>query len=190
MKKNFILAGVGGQGTVLASKLLAQAGMNKGETAHTAETIGMAQRGGSVVSHVRIGESFAPLIPLKTADFIIGFEPSEALRCIDYLKDDGVVVVSSKTIKPVTASLSGTNYDGVDVLEFLKANVKNLLVIDGDEICKLCGSPKVLNVALLGAVSKFPELGITYDELKQALTDKLPAKILDMNLKALELGAK
>ena len=190
MKKNFILAGVGGQGTVLASKLLAKAFMDKGETAHTAETIGMAQRGGCVVSHVRIGKSFAPLIPMKTADFIIGFEPSEALRCIDYLKDNGIVVVSSKTIKPVTASLSGTNYDGVDVLESLKANVKNLLIIDGDEICNQCGSAKVLNVALLGAVSKFTELGITYDELKQALIKTLPEKILKMNLKALELGSK
>ncbi len=92
---NCILAGVGGQGTVLASKLIAQAAMDKGQNVRTAETIGMAQRGGCVVSHVRVGdEIFSPLIPKHTADIIIGFEPAEAVRCLSYLKKDGTVVVS------------------------------------------------------------------------------------------------
>ena len=84
---NCLLAGVGGQGTVLASKLIAQSAMNRGLNARTAETIGMAQRGGCVVSHVRVGEKIhSPLIPQHKADLIIGFEPAEAVRCLPYLK--------------------------------------------------------------------------------------------------------
>ena len=112
MRKNIILAGVGGQGVVLASKLIASCAMQKGERAHTAETIGMAQRGGSVFSHVRIGEgAYSPLIPYGAADLIIGFEPSEALRALPYLRAGGTVVVSSRAIAPTTATLSGAVFD-------------------------------------------------------------------------------
>ena len=107
MSKSVILCGVGGQGTVLASKLISYAAMAKGEEVKSAETIGMAQRGGSVTSHIRIGEeAFSPLIPKGKADVMIAFEPAEAVRNLDYLKPDGVVVVSQKAVKPVTASLS------------------------------------------------------------------------------------
>ena len=95
MTINCMLAGVGGQGTVLASKLIAQSAMNQGLNARTAETIGMAQRGGCVVSHVRVGEEIhSPMIPFGEADVILGFEPAEAVRCLPYLKKDGAVVVS------------------------------------------------------------------------------------------------
>ena len=96
MNKSILLAGVGGQGTVLASKLIAQAAIDLGFPARTAETIGMAQRGGCVVSHVRIGEAHSPLIPKGKADIIIGFEPAEAVRCLPYLKEEGVVVTTKK----------------------------------------------------------------------------------------------
>ena len=95
MTKNVLLCGVGGQGTVLASRLIALAAMEKGMEARGAETIGMAQRGGSVVSHVRIGgEIYSPMIPHKGADVMIGFEPAEAVRCLPYLKKGGCVAVS------------------------------------------------------------------------------------------------
>ena len=114
---NLLLAGVGGQGTVLASKLLAQAAMAQGLQARTAETIGMAQRGGCVVSHVRIGEeAYSPLIPYGQADLILGFEPAEAVRNLPYLKDGGIVVAAKKAIKPVTASLSGSGYEAGPML--------------------------------------------------------------------------
>src|SRR5690554_4392083 len=105
---NIIFAGVGGQGTVLASKLVAECAMNKGLNAHTAETIGMAQRGGSVVSHVRIGDDvYSPLIPYGQTDLLIGFEPCEAVRNLHYLKRDGTVVVSNRIVTPTTATLTG-----------------------------------------------------------------------------------
>lgn len=185
---NILLAGVGGQGTVLASKVIATA--SKG-TVRTAETIGMAQRGGSVFSHVRTGNGacHSPLIPMGKADMIIGFEPAEAVRCTNYLAPNGVMVVSCTAIKPVTASLSGDSYDGHEALKFLRENVANLTVIDGEEICKKCGSIKVLNVALLGAAARYDSLGLSIEQIKSALTALLPAKALEMNFKALTLGA-
>ena len=140
MNKSILLAGVGGQGTVLASKLIAQAAIDLGFPARTAETIGMAQRGVCVVSHVRIGEAHSPLIPKGKADIIIGFEPAEAVRCLPYLKEEGVVVTTKKAIKPVTASLSGSSYDGTEMIDYLTRNQEKLVVVDGEKICAACGS--------------------------------------------------
>lgn len=189
--KNCMLAGVGGQGTVLASKIIAQAAMKEGLSAHTAETIGMAQRGGCVVSHVRIGENaFSPLIPKGTADVVIGFEPAEAVRCLPYLKEDGAMVVSTKAVQPVTASLSGCSYDADGMLAFLKERVNRLILVDGEEVCRQCGSAKVLNVALLGAAAKVGVLPVTLKQIEDTIREKLPERFLSMNLKALAAGAE
>lgn len=189
--KNCMLAGVGGQGTVLASKIIAQAAMKEGLSAHTAETIGMAQRGGCVVSHVRIGEdAFSPLIPKGTADVVIGFEPAEAVRCLPYLKEGGAMVVSTKAVQPVTASLSGSSYDAEGMLAFLKERVNRLILVDGEEVCRQCGSAKVLNVALLGAAAKAGVLPMTLKQIEDTIREKLPERFLSMNLKALAAGAE
>jgi len=188
---NCILAGVGGQGTVLASKLMAQCAMNQGLKVRTAETIGMAQRGGCVVSHVRMGEDIhSPLIPLKSADVLIGFEPAEAVRSLSYLKEAGTVVVSQRAIKPVTDSLSKTNYEGDEMLKYLSSHVYRLIVIDTDAILAECGTSKVLNIALLGAAVATGDLGVSLEEMEKAIHQKLPRKLIDMNLKALKAGAK
>lgn len=187
MKTDILLCGVGGQGTVLASRLLAFIFMEKGLNVRTAETIGMAQRGGCVVSHMRAGEKIAsPMIPKNGADVIIAFEPAEAVRCIDYLKNGGTVIVNKKAVKPVTASLSGSDYDGISEIEFLKNKAQNVLVIDGDEVCAKCGSAKVLNTVLLAAAVKSGSIGISEDEFKSAITKMLPEKFIDLNLRAVE----
>lgn len=186
---NCILSGVGGQGTILASKLIAQAAMDNGMFARTAETIGMAQRGGSVVSHVRIGDTiFSPIIPKQTADILIGFEPSEAVRNLVYLKKGGTVIVSKNAIKPVTSTLSDNSYFGKEMLAFLLNNVSNVLVVDGENICSLCKSAKVLNVALLGAAAASGALGLTIAQLEETIKSMLPERFVEMNLKALHLG--
>jgi Pyruvate:ferredoxin oxidoreductase and related 2-oxoacid:ferredoxin oxidoreductases, gamma subunit len=188
---NCILAGVGGQGIVLASKLLAQSAMSKGKKVRTAETIGMAQRGGCVVSHVRIGEEIhSPLIPLKSADVIIGFEPAEAVRSLAYLKENGTVIVSQKVIKPVTDSLSKSDYNGDEMLKYLDSHVKRLLVVESETIFAECGSAKVLNIALLGAAVSTGILGISLADIEKTMHEKLPQRFIDMNLKALRAGAK
>ncbi|HAS78716.1 MAG TPA: pyruvate ferredoxin oxidoreductase [Ruminococcus sp.] len=186
MNRNCLLCGVGGQGTVLASKLIAMAAMDKGLEARTAETIGMAQRGGCVVSHVRTGNQiFSPMIPLGQADVIIGFEPAEAVRCLPYLKKDGVVIVNSKPVKPVTASLGNSSYNGSEMIDFLKKNTENLIVVNGDEICEKCGTAKVINVAMLGCAVNSGNLGITLEDVEKAIVSRLPQKFHELNLKAL-----
>lgn len=189
---NIILAGVGGQGTVLASKLIAQTALDKGMTVRTAETIGMAQRGGCVVSHVRIGEALihSPLIPLKSADVLIGFEPAEAIRSLAYLKDDGTVIVSQKAIKPVTDSLSNTDYEGDEMLNYLDSHVKRLIVVDTDTILAACGSAKVLNIALLGAAVSAGVLGVSLADIEEMILKKLAPRFIEMNLKAMRAGAQ
>ena len=111
-RRDILLAGVGGQGTVLASKILARCAIARGEEAHTAETIGMAQRGGCVTSHVRMGKCSAPLIARGCADAIIAFEPAEAVRTLPYLKKGGAVIVNTAAVKPVTDTLASTGYEG------------------------------------------------------------------------------
>ena len=189
MNKSCLLCGVGGQGVVLASKLIAYAAMEQGKFVRTTETIGMAQRGGSVVSHVRMGtEVHSPLIPLKCADMLLAFEPAEAVRCLPYLKVGGTVIVSSKAVKPVTATLSGSTYEGTEMLDYLKKNVENLAILDGEEICSQAGSSRVLNVALLGAAAASGVLDISAEEMESAVAGNVKEKFLDMNRKALTLG--
>lgn len=187
---NCIVAGVGGQGTVLASKLIAQSGMSKGFDVRTAETIGMAQRGGCVVSHVRIGkEIFSPIIPLKSADLLIGFEPAEAVRNLKYLKKDAAIIVSKKAIMPI--AVSGTkDYKGEDMIKFLRNNVKNLIVIDGEAACKKCGSSKVLNMVLLGAAVSSGVMPFSMEDMENTVKSRVKQQFVEMNLQALNLGAK
>lgn len=191
MTRNCLLCGVGGQGVVLASRLIAYAAMEQGDFVRTTETIGMAQRGGSVVSHVRAGrEVHSPLIPAKSADVILAFEPGEAVRCLPYLKENGLVITNSRIVKPVTSSLSGGNYSGQDMIRYLQERTDNLLVVDGEEICRRAGSPKVLNVALLGAAAKCRALGITVEEMLNAVRKNVKEKYIALNETALELGGE
>ena len=187
MSKNIILCGVGGQGTVLASRLISAAAMTKSLPVMSAETIGMAQRGGSVFSHLRIGENvFSPMIALGEADLILAFEPAEAVRMLPYLKDDGRIVVSSRPIQPVTATLSGASYDPQIMLDYLKAHVSHLTVVDTDKATREVGSSKVVNLILLGAALAEGALGFSRDEMRQAIIDKIPAKFHELNFKALD----
>lgn len=186
MRRDCILCGVGGQGTVLASKLIAQAALQKGIAVHTAETIGMAQRGGSVMSHVRMGEGvYAPLIAKGQADLIIGFEPGEAVRCLTYLKKTGTVLCVQGGIRPVTDSLGEGAYDGQDMCAFLKENGPRHLLLNEAEL----GTARVLNVALLGAAAESGLLGFSISDFEAAITEKLPEAYWDMNRKALHAGA-
>jgi len=191
MTKNCLLCGVGGQGVVLASKLIAFSAMKKGLFVRTTDTIGMAQRGGSVVSHVRIGENIhSPIIPLHSADIILAFEPAEAVRALPYLKEGGIAVVNKKAIKPVTATLTGSDYNGDEMLKFLKEQVQNLFVVDGDEICEATGSTKVLNVALLGVLAQSNALDISVGDFEIALEECVAKRFFEINKKALHMGAK
>ena len=178
---------------VLASRLIACAAMEKGMFVRTSETIGMAQRGGSVVSHVRMGEEiYSPMIPKGSADVILAFEPAEAVRSLDYLrrgKEEGIVIVNQKGIQPVTAALGGQGYDGQEMLCFLKGEVKRLYIVDGEEICRQADSAKALNVVLLGVAAACGALGIEREEMEDEIKRRVRPQYQEMNLKALKLGA-
>ena len=187
MKKDIMICGVGGQGTVLASRIIAASAMDEGNAVHSAETIGMAQRGGPVTSHVRIGEdAFSPLIPIGGADLLIAFEPSEAVRNLKYLKKDGFVIVNRVPIKP-TSLAGGADYDGKAEIAFLRSKCR-CLVVDSDTLCAPFGSSKFFNVAVLGAAVGTGELGIREETVRSEIIRIVPERFHEKNLAAFAAG--
>lgn len=185
---NCVICGVGGQGNVLASRLIAQVLLARDEHVKTAETIGMAQRGGSVASHVRGGRPQSPLVPKGCADCLIAFEPGEAVRCIDYLAPGATIVVNTQATQPPVAALQGIDYDGSEALVYLRSLPDATLIeVDGSSICDQVGSAKVLNIALLAAAVKSGALGITRDELEDAIRARVKPRFHEMNLRAVTL---
>ena len=188
--KNVVLTGIGGQGTVLAAKILAQAAQARGWHVRTAETIGMAQRGGSVTSHVRMGNEgehvASPLVGAGAADMLIAFEPGEAARMLGLLDAQGVLVTASNVKQPVTAS----------ALEALKKREGPTVVVDESALLELVGNSKALNIVLLTvAISQRdaqgnPLLGISLDEFKEAIRVCVKPKFVDMNLAAVDAVCK
>ena len=189
MDMDILVCGVGGQGTVLASKLIASAAMSLGNTVHSAETIGMAQRGGSVTSHIRIGDrAYSPLIPLGSADVIIAFEPAEAVRNLMYLKKDGFVIVNRIPVKPATESIHDSGYDGVEMVEYIKKKC-GCLVVDASELCGELGA-KFYNSAILGAAAGTGKLGISPDVLIAEIERRVPERFIEANKKVFSAGLK
>ena len=191
VNKNIVLCGVGGQGTVLASKLIAAAAMEKGLRVMSAETIGMAQRGGNVFSNLRIGNSMhAPLLRSGQADVILGFEPGETVRMLHYLKPGGTVITNCRPVKPTTATLTGSSYDGSEMIAYLRENLAadRLLVVDGQEAIDKLGSPRVLNMVLLGAAIRTGQLGLTEEDIKKAMGRLIKPAFMELNLKAFDFA--
>ncbi len=184
---NILITGVGGQGIVLASKLLAATAMARGLPVHSAETIGMAQKGGSVFSFLRIGEgAHAPMFPKGSADLLLAFEPAEAVRMLPYLRPGGAAVVNTHPVLPVTASLGGAPYTGREMAAYLRERVPRLSLVDGDAACREIGSPKVLNMVLLGAALRSGALPFSTDEVKAAMHAAVKPPFHALNDRALE----
>ncbi len=191
MSTNIVLCGVGGQGTVLASKLIATAAMGRGIPVKTAETIGMAQRGGSVFSHVRVGDGAAsPLVGRGTADVIVAFEPAEAVRQLPFLRRGGAVVVSNRPVVPVSAMTGGPAYDPEAIMGYLRAQeasgrIGDLAVVDADRAAQELGSAKCLNVVLLGAAVRSGALGLSAEDVRSAIHERVPERFWELNDRAL-----
>lgn len=186
---NILLCGVGGQGTVLTSKLIASSVMEKGYDVMSAETIGMAQKGGSVFSFLRYGmDIYSPMFSRKQADIIIAFEPAEAVRMLPYLKENGAVIVNSTPIIPVTAALHGSDYNGDEMISFLRDKVKKLIVLDGENACQNAGSPRALNMIMLGVAVSTGLLDITSEDIISAMKRTVKPQFFEMNEKAVAMG--
>lgn len=193
---NVLLAGVGGQGTVLAAKLLAQAALEKGWQVRTAETIGMAQRGGNVVSHVRIGDKgetvHASLVSHGAADLAIAFEPAEAARVLPYLAPTGTLVTATTAVQPVTAALSTDPYRASDVVASIQRALSGtnatFIPVDDQVLVQAAGSRKVLNIMLLAKALQTGCVPISLDDLRNAIAACVKPKLVDMNLHAMDVA--
>jgi indolepyruvate ferredoxin oxidoreductase beta subunit len=189
MKFDVLVAGVGGQGTVLASRLLAMIAIDAGNFARTAETFGMAQRGGPVVSHVRIGgEESGPVIPFGCADLLIAFEPSEAARNISRLSSSGKCIVNDRFIKPVTASLGMAPYSEDEIREFIRETVPGAVFIDGYNAALRAGSSKAVNAVMLGASISKGFIPFEPGMVERAIAGAVPEKYKDLNIRAFNEG--
>lgn len=194
MNKNCLLCGVGGQGTVLASRLIAQAAMERGHFARTTETIGMAQRGGNVTSHVRMGnggeEVFAPLLAHGTADLVIAFEPGEAARVLSFLAPNGVLVTATTPIQPVTAALSSVPYRADRVVQRLETQLAgteaSFVAVDDAALVRTIGSRKVLNTLLLARALAAGHVPLDVDDLRHAIEVCVKPAFVQLNLAAIE----
>jgi indolepyruvate ferredoxin oxidoreductase beta subunit len=183
---NCLITGVGGQGTVLLSRLIGEAAIAQGMDVRGSETIGMAQRGGSVVSHLRMGPGmFSPLIPPGKAELIIAFECAEAVRVLGFLAPTGKLLVLDRGIAPVTSSLGG-GYDPAAMLAHLQAHLgERLTVVSWELLIERCGNSRVANVALLGKAIAQGLLPFSTEEIIAVLKRRIPAKYLEMNIRAL-----
>ena len=186
MIKNIMIVGVGGQGSLLASRVLGRAAMEAGYDVKVSEVHGMSQRGGSVVTYVRYGKKVdSPVICEGEADVILSFEIMEAARWLPCLKAGGAVVASNQVIKPMPVITGAAVYpDELDVK--MKALGVNLICADAPAIAKEAGSERASNVALIGMASHV--LGFDTKVLRDAVAACVPAKALDINLKAYDMG--
>lgn len=195
-----LLAGVGGQGTVLAAKVLAQAAQSKGWRVRTAETIGMAQRGGNVTSHVRMGSNgeavHSPLITPGTADMVIALEPGEAARALPYLAPGGVLVTATTAIQPVTAALASQSYRAGDVVAGLANALQGegslFVPVNDEELVRELGpgSRKSLNMMLLAVAVAQGRVPLTLAEVKNAVEACVKPQFVAMNLTAIDLAVR
>ena len=185
--KNVVLCGVGGQGTILASKLLTLGLMGAGYDVKMSEIHGMSQRGGSVSSQVRYGDQvYSPVIELGGADILVSFELMEALRWLEYLKPDGQVVVNDYRINPMPV-ISGAAVYAPDILEQLQ-KVAKVTAIDAAGLAASLGNPKVMNIVLLGATVK--AMGLEQIDWERIIRENVKPAFVDVNIQALHAGAK
>ena len=180
--KNILIVGVGGQGVLLASELLVSAAVEFGYDAKKSEVHGMAQRGGIVYSHIRIGEKvYSPLIKEGCANVILAFEQAEAMRWIHFLDENGTIIINRFKLIPPIASMKGYEYPE-DPIGVVKKRVKNVKVIDAISIAKELWNPRLMNTVLLGLMSV--SLDIPIDVWEKVIRERVPRGTEDFNVKA------
>jgi indolepyruvate ferredoxin oxidoreductase beta subunit len=190
MVLNIVFSGIGGQGIVVASDIFCEAALIDGWDVAKAEVHGMAQRGGSIVAHVRVGEKVqAPLIETGTADVILGFELLEAARVLPMLSKDGTVIVNTKYIPPSTSAVSA-DLNHEKILDIIRGMAHKVYEIDGIDIATKLGNLLVVNTILLGALSAIPQNLVKPESLEKAIAGRLKQKYVDLNLEAFKMGRK
>lgn len=185
---NILIVGVGGQGTILASKVIAGVALRKGLDIKVSEIHGMAQRGGSVVTQVRFGEEVnAPTITEGTADVILAFEKLEALRWLHYLREEGTVIVNTQELYPLPVLTGNAEYPG-DIPDRIRSKVHRIIEVDAAEIAARCGSPKVVNTVLMGVLAGL--LDSDLETWREIIRETVPPRTIDVNLAAFNEGVR
>lgn len=184
---NVMIVGVGGQGTLLASRILGNCVLSEGYDVKVSEVHGMSQRGGSVVTYLKYGkEVYSPIVGKGEADVILAFEELEALRAIPYLKKGGKIIVNTQKINPMPVITGKTTYPE-DILNKLQA-VGEVIPVDAMRLATIAGNIKAVNVILIGMFAKAS--GIEYEKWINVIKSTVPEKFLEVNLKAFDLGYK
>lgn len=185
--KSIMIVGVGGQGTLLASRILGSVLGTAGYEVKVSEVHGMSQRGGSVVTYIRYGEKvYSPVIEKGQADMIVSFEQLEAARYVSYLKKDGTIITNTQKISPMPVITGAAEYpDGI--IDKIKAMGINIIAVDALSAAEKAGSARAVNVVLMGVLSKVLP-GIELDAWKKAVEKCVPAKVIEINEKAFVLG--
>ncbi|MBR2474543.1 MAG: indolepyruvate oxidoreductase subunit beta [Clostridia bacterium] len=183
---SLMIVGVGGQGTLLASKLLGKLLVSQGYDVKVSEVHGMSQRGGSVVTYVKYGDKvYSPVITEGEADYIVSFEKIEAARYVSCLKEGGRIVVNTQEIDPMPVIIGNTVYP-TDVLDTIKAAGVNIDAFDALTLAEQAGSSKAVNIVLMGRLAKY--LDISKEDWLRAIESTVPERFKELNLKAFELG--
>ena len=187
--KNIMIVGVGGQGSLLASKLLGKVLLDKGYDVKVSEVHGMSQRGGSVVTYVRFGDKvYSPIIDEGECDVLISFEKLEAARYISFMKKGGVIVTNTQEIDPMPVITGQCDYPS-DILEKVKELDVKIDELDCLSIANEAGSSKAVNIVLMGRLSNYFS-DISVEEWEKAIRTSVPEKFLELNLKAFSMGRK
>ncbi len=189
MKKiDILIAGVGGQGTILAGNIISKIAVAENIDAKTAETHGMAQRGGSVINHVRLGEKvYSPLIPEGSVDYLLSFEALEGLRYLPYLAPDGTAIINTLKLFPLPV-LTGESPYPEEMLEEIQEKANRTISVYSETIEPVKSNPRVLNIFLIGILSSL--LPFKEETWIKAINETLPGKILEINIKAFNAGRK
>jgi len=187
--KRLVFIGVGGQGNLLASRLVGEAAMSMGIPAVVSEIHGMAQRGGIVESAVLLGDVTSPIVSNAEADVLIGFEPLETLRAMGKCNKNTVVITNTHPLPPFTVSVGQGTYPEVDQsLDLIKKKAKKLIALDGIAIAEEVGNPLALNMVMLGALIGSGTIPIGAEDMKKVLSTSTKKAFLESNLKAFDLG--
>ena len=185
-KTDILIVGVGGQGTILTGRVIAALAMAEGLDVKTAETHGMAQRGGSVITHVRIAEKvYSPLIPMGGGDILLSFEKLEALRWLPFLSAAGTVIVNTQELEPLPV-LTGKQEYSTGILEEIEGKVARLIAVDALSMDPVTENPRMVNTFLLGILARI--MPYTKDKWLRVMEQEIKAKLVEINKKAFEAG--
>mgnify|MGYP002394901360 CR=1 FL=1 len=188
---NLILCGVGGNGVVLTTRIIAEAALKEGMKVRVGEVHGLAMRGGTVLSHLRLGaDARGVMVPQRKGDILLAFEPLEALRQMKFLRSSAKVILNNEPFVGVDAHLGLSHYPDVcDIIDRIK-ETQDLVDVPATQLSLEAGSVMMVNVVMLGALSASEELPIRRDVIVEAIKERVPSHMVEKNLKAFELGEK